>query len=45
MLGKRIYFDKNKRSIKSKDDKDILVYKSIKLCEQYDVGLSRQQIK
>ena len=44
MIGKRIYSDKNKKSLKSKDDKNTSVDKAIKLCEQYNVGLSKQHL-
>ena len=36
MLGKQIYFDKNKKLLKSKDNKNISSDKAIKLCEQYN---------
>ena len=39
MLGKRIYFDKNKKLLKSNDGNNISVDKSIKLCDKYNVGL------
>ena len=39
MLGKRIYIDKNKKSLKINDDKNTSVNKSIKLCDQYNFGL------
>ena len=45
MLGKRIYFDKNKKSLKSKNDKNISADKAIKLCGKYNVGPSKQQLK
>ena len=45
MLGKRIYFDKNKKSLKNKDDKNIPSDKSINLCDQYNVDLTKQQLK
>ena len=45
MLVKQIYFDKNKKSLKSKDDKNISADKEINLCEKYDIGLSKQHLK
>ena len=45
ILGKRIYFDKNKRSLKSKDNNNISADKEINFCEQYNVGLSKQRLK
>ena len=36
MLVKQIYFDKNKKSLKIKDNKKISDNKTIKLCEQYN---------
>ena len=45
MLGKWIYFDKNKKSLESKDNKNITADKSINLCEKYNVGLSKKQLK
>ena len=45
MLGKRIYFDKNKRSLKSKDDKNTSVDKLIKLCDKYNFGMSKKHLK
>ena len=39
------YILKNKKSLKSKDDNNISVDKAIKLCGQYHVGLSKQQLK
>ena len=45
MLGRQIYFDKNKKLIKSRDNKNISDDKSIKLCEKYNVGLQNQQLE
>ena len=45
MLGNWIYFDKNKKLLKNKGDKNISVDKEIKLCEKYNFDLSKQQLK
>ena len=45
MLVKRIYFDKNKKSLKIKDNKNISADRAIKLCEQYNTGLQKKQLK
>ena len=39
MLSKRINFEINKKSLKSKDDNNISSNKSIKFRKQYTVGL------
>ena len=45
MLGKWMYFDKNKQPPKIKDNKNISSSKAIKFCEKYNFGLSEQQLK